>query len=279
MNGIFSAAKNEAGRFIQRARSILFNGGMYSNFSEEKIIKKYLSQLSPPEKFAVDIGAEDGRTMSNTRRLFLDGYAGVAMECDGKEFAKLAALYRNCPRIRLVNAKITPQNVCGFLKEARTPAEFAFLSIDIDSYDYFILRELLRHYSPMLVCAEINESVAPPLRFAVKFDPDFSWNKDHFMGQSISQLFSLAKEFGYDLVELQYNNAFLIPRSLNQNRALSPKEAYEKGYLGMLDREKKFPWNADMEPCLHLDPEKARRFIEKKFGKYRGKYLLSIGNE
>ncbi|MDO8625355.1 MAG: hypothetical protein Q7R47_04705 [Candidatus Diapherotrites archaeon] len=279
MKEVFFSAKNEAGRLIQRAKSLARNQGMYSHFSEERIIRKYLAQLSPKERFAVDIAAQDGRTMSNSYRLFLDGFAGIAFEYDATQFAKLSALYRKFDGVQLIRSRITPQNAPVFLQACGTPKEFAFLSLDIDSFDYFVLAEVLKEFRPRLICAEINECIPPPLRFTVLFDPAGHWSKDQFMGQSLSQLCDLAQKHRYDLVELHYNNAFLIPHEINPGVALEPSKAFKAGYVDQPDRKRKFPWNREWEPVLSMNPAQAKRFIDDKFRSYAGKYSLSVGGK
>lgn len=110
----------------------------------------------------------------------------------------------------------------------------------------------------------------------MKYNPNYVWDTSHFYGQSISQLYELTSRNGYELVGLHYNNAFLIPKEINFSRSLAPKEAYEKGYRGQLDRKEKFPWNSDMEDLLHLPPVEAMEFVNKYFEKYNGKYTLSL---
>lgn len=252
------------------------NQGMYSNFQEEAVIKKYISGTEPGNRFVVDIAADDGRSMSNTFRLYSEGYHGVAVECNPKQFAKLSDLYAAFPDVQLLRTKVTPENVNMLLAACGTPKNFSFLSLDIDSYDYFLLKEILSEYSPSLICAEINEIIPPPIKFSVKYDPGHFWSKDHFMGQSICQLHSLCEKRGYDLVELHYNNAFLIPHALNKNRfpKLSPEKAYKEGYLDKPDRLEKLPWNRDVEQVQGMPVGDAKIFFEKLFENYRGKYIL-----
>ncbi len=102
--------------------------------------------------------------------------------------------------------------------------------IDIDGYDYFVLDELLSSFRPAIICAEINEVIPPPIKFTVKLHPSYVWGENHFLGQSICQLSLLCKKYDYILVELHYNNAFLVPKELNPFTPLTPEDAYIKGY-------------------------------------------------
>jgi hypothetical protein len=246
----------------------------FSNFGEDDIIRDLLRKIALRHRFAVDIGAGDGETMSNSFGLFAAGWEGLAAEWDGPKFARLAYRYAGLPGVRLARARVTPENVLGLLSAAEAPREFGFLNLDIDSFDHFVLERLLSAYRPSLICAEINEKIPPPLKFSVKWDPAHHWAQDHFFGQSLSMLEDLGKRQGYALVGLEYNNAFLIPRELNPVPMLPAAEAYRAGYASRPDRLQRLPWNRDMEPLLSMDADAAKAFVREKFAAYAGKYIL-----
>jgi hypothetical protein len=122
----------------------------------------------------------------------------------------------------------------------------------------------------------VNEKIPPPLKFTVNWDENYVYTGDHFYGQSICQLHLLCQQYNYDLVELHYNNAFLIPTELNSLPALTPEDAYRQGYVERGDRQEKFPWNADMEDLLHLSPDKARDRINTFFAQYQGQFTCTM---
>lgn len=246
----------------------------FSHLDEEVVLAQFLHRLGPVEKYAVDIGASDGVTMSNTFALFRDGWNGLAVEYDGARFARLATEHAELGTA-LARAKVTPLNVADLLRAYDVPSDFTFLSLDIDGYDYFVLQALLAAFRPKLICAEINEKIPPPLEFTVKWDPAFAWNGDHFYGQSIAQLGALVEESGYELLELHYNNAFLAPRELGLGPSLTPEDAYQRGYSGQPDRREKFPWNADVEHVLDMDPAEAEAFFLTFFQRYEGQFALT----
>ena len=241
---------------------------------EEKIIERYLDCLPIKNKFCVDIAASDGITMSNTLFLFKKGWAGMAVELDAEKFLKMSFLYRFFEDVSLMKTKVVPDNVVSVLKTGQCPKDFSFLNFDIDSYDFFVLDQLLSKFRPSLICAEINEKIPPPILFSVKYDPAHAWKEDHFYGQSISKCHELCQKYDYDIVELHYNNLFLVPKEINTFGSLSPEKAYEDGYKNKPDRKEKFPWNSDMEELLTMPKEKGIEFLNKKFEKYNGKYIL-----
>lgn len=248
--------------------------GRYSNFNEESFIRDLLGKVPVKSRFCVDIGAGDGETSSNTCFLFKEGWEGLSVEWDGPRFALMAYRYAGIKGARLLRARVTPDNVLELLGGAETPREPGFLSLDIDSYDHFVLDRILSSYRPAVICAEINEKVPPPIRFTVKWNPDHAWTFDHFYGQSLSILDDLGKRHGYALAGLEYNNAFLVPAGTAGIGFLTAEEAYRKGYQDRPDRLARLPWNKDMEPLLSMRPEEAIAFVRGKFKDYEGLYIL-----
>ncbi len=250
--------------------------GRYSRLGEEAVLRRLVADLGVDRGIAVDIGACDGVTMSNTLSLYEDGWRGVAVEGDPAAFGRLARAYARLPRVDLVRTWVTPDGVAALLEAHDVPREFAVLSLDIDGYDHFVLDALLRRFRPLVVCAEINEKIPPPVKFTVKYDPGYVWAEDHFYGQSISKLHELCDSHDYALVELHYNNAFLVPAERSPWPSLSPDEAYRVGYLDRPDRLRVFPWNADMEELHGLAPEAKVIFLRERFARYAGKYEIGV---
>lgn len=261
---------------IERLKKGISKKRGYSGLEEESIILGYLNQLEH-KKIAVDIAAQNGINMSNTYSLYKAGYTGLAVECDSKFFASLANSYKDFENVMLSKIYVYPENVIQLLEAHQIPYDFGFLSFDIDGYDHFVLNELLAKYRPSLICAEINEKIPYPIKFTVKYDRAHVWDKTHFYGQSISQLYILCEKYNYDLVDLHYNNAFLIAKEKNNKfLKLHPETAYLNGYKNQSDRLQKFPWNKDLDAALHMPPQEALKFMNDYFKNYVGKYEASI---
>jgi FkbM family methyltransferase len=65
----------------------------YSQYTEEDFLLDFFKNKS--NGFLVDIGAADGITNSNSRRLILDGWSGILIEPNKKNYNKLLDLYPN----------------------------------------------------------------------------------------------------------------------------------------------------------------------------------------
>jgi hypothetical protein len=244
----------------------------YSLFSEEQIVRELTTATELPQ-FCVDIGAGDGKSMSNSILLFEQGWSGMAAEMDPADFNRLARVHKSNAGVALVRLRVTPGNVLDMLGAAGTPADFGFLSLDIDGYDHFVLDKILSAYQPAVVCAEVNEKIPPPLRFTVLYSDTYAWDTSHFYGQSICQLELLCAKYGYAIVNLEYNNAFLMPESIAPRR-MSAQEAYRSGYAERADRLQRLPWNRDMEHLQSMTPDEAAHALNERFADHRGEYIL-----
>jgi hypothetical protein len=268
---------NRLGLHLQRAGQRIRRSG-YSNFDEERILARLLGELltDKDSRFAVDIGAGDGVRGSNTYALFRRGWRGLGIEGDERRARRLERAYRNFVEVEALHSLVTPQGVIALLREHGVPHDFGVLSLDIDSYDYFVLDSVLRGFRPRVVVTEINEKIPPPVRFVVRYDPEFRL-QHHFFGYSIASLEELCGRHRYALLALEYNNAFIAPRELvGRARTLDAREAYRRGYLQRRDRRERFPNNRDMEPLHSLTPADAVAFLRKFFARHEGKYELSV---
>jgi len=277
---IAKAAQQYLKRLEHRLQSARVAAGRdrFSNFGEEQILRKYVAELLPAgaSRTAVDIGAGDGVRGSNTYALFREGWRGVGFEGSNRKVCKLAAAYKHYPSVSAANCVVTPSNVVPLLRAYDIEREFGVLSLDIDSYDYWVLDAVLSEFRPRVVVTEINEKIPPPIKFVVNYDPAFQMTH-HFFGYSIASLAELAARHDYAILEVEYNNAFLAPRELPGVRPLDAAEAYRRGYLERPDRREKFRANANMEILHTLSPAGAVKFLNEFYAQHRGKYELSTG--
>jgi hypothetical protein len=247
----------------------------FSHMGEEAVIERLLADYPPAARYCVDLGAGDGVDGSNTFALFRAGWDGLAVEPEPRRFAFLARVLAGADGVALARCGVTPPNVVALLQSFGVPREFGFLDLDIDGYDYFVLDALLEAFRPGLMCVEINEKFPPPLRFRVKWDPGFRYAGGHVYGFSVAALGELAERHGYAIVELFYNNAFLVPAERAGDAALTPEEAYRRGYLERPDRLQRLPWNAELEPMQTLPPQAAGEFFAARHPESTGDYELT----
>lgn len=75
---------------------------MYSQNNEEEVLLRHL----PATGRALDIGAYDGKTFSNTLALIEKGWDAVLVEPSPHSFINLAQLHKGNPKIQLVHALV-----------------------------------------------------------------------------------------------------------------------------------------------------------------------------
>lgn len=219
-------------------------------------------------KFFVDIGASNNEEESQTEKLIHYGWKGIMFEIDPQKANSLRKRLNN-PDIIVICDKITPNNIIENLTTFNVPNNF-YLSLDIDSYDYFVLEKILEKYTPSCIVSEINEKIPPPLKFTILYDESYHWDESHCYGYSINMIEELIDKFNYKIELLHMNNIVLIPGKQEE----SLLEVYNKGYFNNPYKYNIFPWNYNMD-VLHILPvEKQKEFLNLYFYKFKGKYLL-----
>lgn len=250
--------------------------GRFSHANEQNILAGYVEQLLPVNwpRTVVDIGAGNGVRWSNSYALLLAGWKALGIEADPQKFALLQSIYRKFPKADAANSLASPHNITAILRQYNVESNFGVLCLDIDGNDYWVLDAILSNFRPGLVVTEINENIPPPLRFVVKFDPNFQL-RYHFYGYSIAALEDLCAKHQYGILELEYNNAFLAPKEIASTHFRDTERAYRQGYLNRPERHERFAANADMEELHSLSPDEGVAFLHDFYTADAGNYLLA----
>ena len=264
--------------FLKRIqRIIVFNGpGPYS--LDEHVSLRYVNKSLDAEEFFVDIGAQDGVLGSQTLFLAKRNWSGIAIEADKKMFVELNYFYKNFKNVSLLNKFVNPENICELLSINKTPINFGFLNLDIDSFDFYILDALLEKYTPKIICVEINELIPPPIRFTI-IENDWEGVGDNFQGFSIEMISDICRKHGYKILELHFNNIFLSKDSEFEYQESSISDIYKTGYLNQPLRRKYFEWNNKYEHIYSLSEKEQLSFFQDLFKERDGKYLLEVQKE
>lgn len=250
--------------------------GRFSYSNEQQILDKYVEQILRKEcpRTVVDIGAGNGVRWSNSYALLLEGWKALGVEADFHKYTMLSRAYRHFPAAHACHSRVDPNNVLSLLEEFDIESDFGVLCLDIDGNDYWVLNAILSKFRPGLVVTEINENIPPPLRFLIKFDPEFQL-RHHFYGYSIAALGDLCEKYEYGILQLEYNNAFLAPRQLCGGGFRDAESAYREGYLEKEDRKRRFAPNLDMEILHSLSTEEGMRFLHAFYAEQTGTYYLT----
>jgi hypothetical protein len=208
----------------------------YSQNGEEAHILHYLDTIGLKTGHLVDLGAGDGRTMSNTRALLErrpcsrchgtgnafgeDTVAGVLMTgpeecalCEGSGLLEpwTGDLYDGDPKGAKdvnklwIDVDAVVDTVCVCYVQ--------FLNLDIDGNDYWILDAVLNNCAedPALIVCEINPIFQRDEAVVMPYNEAHVWDGTTYYGMSLAAAERLGNEYGYTLAYLHAGiNAFLI---------------------------------------------------------------------
>jgi len=189
---------------------------------EAKKLLEICSELNISNGYYVDIGASDGWSSSSTFSFAKSkNFSGLSVELDDKKFKKMQYIYKNFHNAHLSKTKVTPVNIIDLLNEFDVPQNFDILNLDIDSYDLYVIKNLLKSFQPKIVSMEINEKIPPPIYFTVKYDENHYWKGDHFFGCSLQAAHEDWSPF-YDEI---LNNLIISSsyREIGREQYLSPR--------------------------------------------------------
>lgn len=82
---------------------------MYSQNSEDTLIREYFETHLPAKKSFLDVGANDGQTLSNTALFAEIGWSGVCIEPDNRAYENLYRKYAQSKKVKAYNCGIGTQ--------------------------------------------------------------------------------------------------------------------------------------------------------------------------
>jgi hypothetical protein len=216
-----------------------FEFSVYSQNGEDGVILSLLSMINVDEHYVVEIGTGDGRECNSANLTLNFGWRGCLFEAND-ESANSARSYfagclgKNSDRVRVFNALVSPENINRLLSNAEIPTQADVLSIDIDSYDYWVW-EAIDTIIPKLVVIEYNASFGPTRSVTIPYGSmgkSDTQGLEYYCGASISALNRLAERKGYVLLGCDSKgiNAFFVRSDLVMNagiKAVTPEQAFK----------------------------------------------------
>lgn len=240
---------------------------------ESQYIDEYLDKIGDKNALYVDIGC--GNIFNLSMEKINTSKQTLFFDCNTEKI-KLYESWKQ-PNFKSIDARITPDNVVELIKSNSNGEDFKFLDLDIDGYDYFVLKAILESMPPSIIVAELNEKIPPPVEFTVKYHPNYEWNCSDFFGMSISKFYKLMNEFGYDIVRLNFNNVHAIRRDINHGFATyTDIEAYDIGYKTprLNGQAGQFWYNKNVDCMLTMNKDEIIDFLNKYFKQHDGLYEL-----
>jgi len=190
---------------------------VYSQFGEETFIDHILNNIGIKYNYYVDYGAGGyGTGYSNTKFLFQRGWTGVMIDA-------------NAENENIIQEFITPDNACSILDKLMVPTDFDFFNIDLDSFDYDILQNVLKKYRPRLICAEFNSGLPVGSCIKLAYEEGYTWDGTNKYGYSFGAAQHLAKTNDYSIIYNHINtNLFMVPSELVSGVDFPPVTAEQK---------------------------------------------------
>ena len=233
---------------------------IYSQHGEDGIINFLSDNLKENSNYFVEIGCGDG-VENNSRNLFLNNWSGLV--CDNyKNIYRYTNLIKNKIKEEQFNslAGLIDLDNINILINLIKDKDIAFLSLDIDSYDFFILMELFKNkIYPKILCLEYNCFL--PVTTSVKYSKNFNrkeYDKKYglFFGCSLDSYKALCERHSYSFfsVDTSGTNAFFI---LNNNFGHKIKDILTIDFL----------YNESYIKAYNLTGEKFQKYLLTNFGK------------
>ena len=175
----------------------------------------------------VEIGS--GKSGGNSAGLAHEcGWAGLLIELSERSVELARAKFAGNRGVTAVAARVTPANVNALLAEHGYGDQVDVLSIDIDSYDYWILDAL--NVKPRILVLEYNALFGAERRVTIPVDQPLDSTPKGYNGASLAALTALAATKGYRLVTCENAgvNAFYLRSDVAPEvREVSPVEAFK----------------------------------------------------
>ena len=175
----------------------------FSQHNEDGIIRYILDNIGDGNKFYVDGGAGCyGGMVSNTKYLMVEhGWRGLRFDIDVTDDPDI------------IKAFIAPETIVDLLKQHNCPHEIDFLSLDIDSSDFWVADAILKEFSPRFMCLEFNPSLPPMSKLVLKYQPGYTWDSTNKYGFSFGAGKFLCEKYGYTIIFNQYDQNLFIVRN------------------------------------------------------------------
>ena len=185
-----------------------------SQFEEDGIILALLERVGVVTRRFVEIGS--GRSGGNSAALALDcGWTGLMIDSSVDAIEHLRRRLAINPDVTAVAAMVLPENVNELLTQHGYTGEVDVLSLDIDSYDYWVL-EALRVCSPRILVTEYNAAFGNERAVTIPYAQPLDGTPKGYHGASLAALVGAARRKDYRLVLCDESgaNAFFVRNDL-----------------------------------------------------------------
>ena len=180
-----------------------YKKNVYSQFGEDGIIEKIFEIIGTTSKLAIEFGASNGFSCSNSANLWTKDWKGVLIESDANLYTQCCSKVANYPCI-VVHRKVGvtgKDSLESIVTALNIGSSVDLLSIDVDGDDYYIFQSI-NELRPRVVICEYNPSIPAHL--------DVYSDIGNHIGCSVAALQRIAREKGYSLIAITDSNCFFV---------------------------------------------------------------------
>ncbi len=203
-----------------------------SQSGEDGILLYLADKLSLSSQTCLEVGAWDGKHLSNTWNLIENhGWRGVLIEMDAERFRDLPQAYSDPQKNLYINECVAftgSNTIDELLKKNGFTGNMDIMSIDIDGDDWYIF-ESLEEFKPNVIVIEYNPTIPNHVYFVQ------GRHSNHPAGASLAAYVELGRRKGYEAVFVTITNIILVKKELypllgiasNDLSVLRPGQAHQ----------------------------------------------------
>ena len=221
-----------------------------SQNEEDGIVLALLRAAGPRDRRFVEIGC--GQSGGNSAVLAIEmGWSGLMVDGSRKAYERASRTFRVNPSVTVIRAEVTPDNINKILVAHGMTGDVDFCSIDIDSYDYWLL-DALQACSPRVLVMEYNALFGPDEAVTVPYGQVVEGVPKAYYGASLAALQQLAGSKGYRLVACENSgiNAFFLRHDVAPTVPTLPVRQAYRPALNRTDPEQQSERTADLKTVL-----------------------------
>ena len=210
-----------------------------SQNNEDGIIEHIFSKVSN-NKFFVELGFDFFEC--NSLNLIKNGWNGILIDADEDKCLKMERCLKFFfPKndVKILNKKITRENINELIFSNIIEEQIDFLSIDIDGNDYWVLEKIDTN-KINVICNEYNPWLGNNSKKVIPYNKNFTYNNDCYFGASLDSYINLLKSKNFDLVAVESagTNAFHVKKEFSKHfEILSSADSFRKASRFHSDEE------------------------------------------
>lgn len=196
------------------ARTLARRFNLLSQNEEDGMILALLQAVGVETRTFVELGS--GMSGGNSGMLAEEfGWRGMMVELDPVRVAKCAERFGRGGRVACLCAEISPGNINQLIEDNGLAGEVDFFSLDIDSFDYWVL-EAMTACQPRIMVLEYNANFGAEAAVTVPLGAPLARGPKGYHGASLAAMTKLADSKGYRLLACDRSgtNAFFLRNDL-----------------------------------------------------------------